>query len=382
MTEQPSSVNRRVGIASAFHGRRLRLGLCLLGLLIFGWWGAGVVFLYVADRASEQGRVTKAEGWLRICQILRPWDLDVRVLMAQCARRRKDFDKWSRIMGPVPDKKSAPGKIGVEQELMRVQFGFLEPDTQAQLNRLLAAGAEANDAAEAFACGFLARHDLQQAELVLGAWDPRGKRATDARYYLAMLARSRGDLNDAKALLESIIEGSPRHEMAHTALGEILLGARRPTEALRHYLTILRDVPQAAGARIGVARCLRALGRWNAARDVVRAIADSDSTGVAHELGEIALESGDYQSALSMLSNLDSPTESHEHRLALATTMALTGRYVAAEELLKSDARHEKLRKQLRDLQIQFSLAPDDSQTQERLQNVKQEILRDAKLNR
>jgi tetratricopeptide (TPR) repeat protein len=261
---------------------------------------------------------------------------------------------------------------------MRVQAGVLQPDTQRQLNALLQAGGEANDLAIAFASGYLARQDLEQAGKLLAALDANGKRAGDADYYWSIAARIKGDLNESKAHLESVLKRSPNHELAHEALGEMLLEARRPNDALNHYLIVLRDAPTADSARIGAARCFRQMGKWKAAGDLLKPVLESGNPAVIAEIGQINLERGDYQAAIADFDQVAAVIEKdHEGRMAAATAKALTGNHGQANELLDQDARLESLQKQLRELQIRVRLYPEDSEASRQLKAVKEQVLRE-----
>ena len=358
-----------------FARRRLSVAAAIVGTLVLCGYGAGLACRHLADRAVEQGRLTRAEHRFQWCHRLRPWDTTLRALAAQCARRRQDHDTWSTIVHAWAAESSAARGLAVEQELMRVQIGILEPDTQAQLNRLLAAGAENNDVAQAFTCGFLAQQDFPQAERILGAWDSGGHRA-DANYLRAVAARMKGDLNESRSLLESVVEFCPLHELAHAALGELLLDARLPDEALRHFLVILRDAPTSVVARTGAARCLRHLARWDAANSVLER---TPAVATAwEERGHVALERGEYQVAVSLFGRTAGAVENdHDGRIAFATAQALTGNRVEAQRLLQRDARLDSLRKQLRDLQVRVQLDSKDFDALRQLKQVKSEILRE-----
>ncbi len=355
--------------------RRLSVAAVIVGTLVLGWSGAGLACRHLADRAVEQGRLTRAERRFQWCHRLRPWDTTLRALAAQCARRRQDHDTWSTLVQAWAAESPAARGLAAEQELMWVQIGILEPDTQAQLNRLMAAGAESNDVAQAFTCGFLAQQDLPQAERILGAWDSGGNRA-DANYFRAVAARMKGDLNESRALLESVVTICPLHELAHAALGELLLDARLPNEALRHYLVILHDAPTSLIARTGAARCLRHLARWDAANAVLERVPTAATAW--EERGHVALERGEYQVAVSLFIQTPETVENHhDGRIAFATAQALTGNRVETQRLLQRDARLESLRKQLRDLQVRVLLDSKDFNALRQLKQVKSEILRE-----
>ena len=94
-----------------------------------------------------------------------------------------------------------------------------------------------------------------------GGWDPAGLRQ------LASLLQEAGRAADATAVREAVNLVDPLAAADHAQLGELLLTANRPADALREYTVLLALDPQdPAAAHFGAARALSAAGNAAPAR--------------------------------------------------------------------------------------------------------------------
>ena len=89
----------------------------------------------------------------------------------------------------------------------------------------------------------------------LGGWDP------EALKQLAQWQEEAGNSAQAVKLLQALLYVEPLDASVHTRLGEQLLAAGRPAEALREFRVLLAlDVHDRAAANLGIARALWAQG--------------------------------------------------------------------------------------------------------------------------
>lgn len=360
--------------------RRLWLFLAVACSLCLGWYLAGACLWQLATAAAAQGRLTLASSRVAWYQRLRPWDPQACVLAARWARRRGDSNSWSRIVDHCA-LRHPTAQLAVERELAYVHSGRLRPDDQAQLNRFHAAGTDPNDVFEAFALGYLARKNYPEAERILAAWEAQQPAAVDALYGRGILARERKDHERAAAHFESVLKRHPRHELANEALAGLLLEARRPGDALEHYLVVIRESPDAPVSRVGAARCLRHLEKWHAAQAMLGALPDQPDprADVLEEDGLIALESGKYTDASGLLTKAQgvAPLNS-DGRLGAALAFTIQGRTADAKVLVEQVARIQRLHCLFVDLVISNTLAPNDVGIREQLQNVAAELKREG----
>ena len=258
--------------------------------------------------------------------------------------------------------------------MMRVYSGQFDKDAQAQLTRLMVAGVDADDLVEAFLLGYLVRQDKQQAADVLDAWDKLHPNSVDVKFYRGVVSRLRGDIDQARAAFQSALVDCPHHELARESLAELLLELRLPRDALRHYLLAIRENPGSIPARVGAARSLRRLGKWTAAKDLLKGLIDRPKPvpEVVQEAGQIALETGGYEFAQSRLTE----AASRDGRLAAATALALQGHHDEGKALLQQQARLESLNKHRRDLQVTTTLEPANTSARRELESVASELRR------
>ena len=203
--------------------RRSWFGVVLTVVLvgIIGELLAGQCAWWLASRADSQGRLARAIQWAAWHQCLCPWDADSDWLAARCARRRGDRDVWTAIVErrAIADPKATPPAL--ERELMRVQSGQFDRDNQTQLKRLVMAGVDAGDVAEAFVLGYLVRQDAHQADEVLTAWDKLHPNAIDVKFYRGVVSRQRGDIDQARIAFQSVLADCPHHELAQENLRHV-----------------------------------------------------------------------------------------------------------------------------------------------------------------
>ena len=337
---------------------------------------AGQCVWWLASRADSQGRLARAIRWADWSQRLSPWDADSDWLAARCARRRGDRDVWTALVErrAIADPKAT--QPGLERELMRVQSGQFDRDAQAQLKRLLMAGVDARDVAEAFVRGYLVRQDAQQADEMLTAWSTLHPQAVDVKFYRGLVSRLRGDSDRAREAFQSVLADCPQHELAREGLAELLLERRLPRDAWQHYRQVLRENPASIPARVGAAQSLRKLGLWTAAEAVLQDMLSRPHPApeVLQEAGQLALETGRYDLAearLAEAARLRTPLRSE--RLAHATTRVLQGHHAEGKSLFQQQARLESHHKRRRDLQVTLALEPANVPARRELESLASE---------
>ena len=379
-----NGINKRheAGGEPSRHERRRSWFGVVLTLALVGIVGellAGQCVCWLASRADSQGRLAHAIQWAAWSQRLSPWDADSDWLAVRCARWRGDRDVWTALVErrAIADPKAT--RPVFERELMRVQSGQFDRDAQAQLKRLVMAGVDAGDVAEAFVRGYLVRQDAQQADEVLTAWGTLQPQAVDVKFYRGMASRLRGDSDQAREAFQSVLADSPQHELARENLAELLLELRLPRDAWPHYRRAIRENPASIPARVGAAQSLRKLGKWTAAEAVLKDMLNRPHPApeVLQEAGQLALETGHYDLAearLTEAAKLRTPLRGE--RLAHATACALQGHHDEGKALLQQQARLESLNKRRRDLQVTTVLEPTNTPARRELESLASELRR------
>lgn len=334
---------------------------------------AGQCAWWLASRAESQGRLARAIQWAAWSQRLSPWDADSDWLAARCARRRGDRDVWTALVErrAIADPKAT--RPVFERELMRVQSGQFDRDAQPQLKRLVMAGVDAGDVAEAFVRGYLVRQNAQQADEVLTAWGMLHPQAVDVTFYRGMASRLRGDSDQAREAFQSVLADCPQHELARESLAELLLELRLSRDAWQHYRLAIRENSTSIPARVGAAQSLRKLGQWTAAEAMLNDMLTRPHPApeVLQEAGQLALETGHYDLAEARLAEAAQlRTPPRTARLAHATACALQGHHDEGKSLLQQQARLESLNKRRRDLQVTTVLEPANAPARRELESL------------
>ena len=348
-----------------------------MGFASICWFGTGLGLQWIAIRTADHGRLTRARYLLEWSRWFCWNDTPSNVLIAECARRQNDMNSWSKLMTDWTTSAPTIREARTARELMLVQNGEFAPNPQAQLNQLVDAGTGYDSVADAFVRGFLARQDLDQAIRVLNAWEQNGTRTEDLRIHRARIARAKGDFDEARSLLEGVIQKRPHHETAHELLGELLLELRLPKAAVHHFLEVVRENSESVTGRVGLARCMRQCADWDGARLALREVAANPNCAPAilQELGEIDLESGNYDASVSAFRRISSHLEKNsEGRMAAATAFFLVGERIDSDRLIAIDSTQKSLKKQLRDTQIRIRLDPTDFESQRSLDRIREKL--------
>lgn len=151
----------------------------------------------------------------------------------------------------------------------------------------------------------------------LAGTTPKGLEARDR---LAGLAAVQGRFDDARKLVDEVLQKSPRDTQALATRGEIYLLRNDATAAVADLRAALRDQPHAPALAVALAKAFEANGQPNLAEQTLREAMDSNplDTSVRIELSKLLVSDGRAQQAVSLLEETvrRSPTDA-EAREAL-----------------------------------------------------------------
>src|SRR5262249_54019034 len=145
---------------------------------------------------------------------------------------------------------------------------------------------------EALARGYNKIMQFGYAERALDRWLERRPDDVLAFFWRGQVLQSRAQLPRALADFRRAVELAPEDEVARSRLAHALLTNRQPGEAAGHFEFLLRRRPDDAAAGVGLARCRRAAGAVDEARDLLeRVLADHPDYGPAlAERGKMELQ--------------------------------------------------------------------------------------------
>ncbi|MHB8898321.1 MAG: c-type cytochrome [Thermoguttaceae bacterium] len=342
---QPDETSQEIGTGSPRRGRRRGRLLALIGAILLLatalFWVRGVPAWWARRTAVEllhQGAVTAALDQLGWAKRFAPHDGRADLIRASCLRRRRQPDLSGQCLRVARENGAPPELIQREARLASLQAGDISPKTEAELVAMVEGGASPWDVYGAFVLGCLQRGDLPRAQRFLQAWNEDSPEEADVAYLEGLCWASAGNGMRARECMETAVRRQPRHELARAALAQLLEQQGDIELALDQRLELARRSPSDEETILNLARLLRRLGRADDARRVTAAIGSEAevSDEARWELGEIALELGDYQGARSrFLGARLSGVDGSRGVLASVPAIADRGDTVLAEVLLE-----------------------------------------------
>ncbi len=288
-------------------------------------------------RLLEEGAVSEARDWLTWSSPFTANDGRRDVILARCYRYWQQKDRFDAALRSAEENEAPPELIACESELGRISWGDLPEDPETRLVAMMESGASSSDVCTAFVFGYLYQNDPGRAEGLLNRWDEAYPGEANSAYLQGIFWRSMGDFTLARDGFEKAVERQPRHELARTALAELFEGLEDLEQALVHRLILAQRNPTNEPARLSVAELLRKTGRAGDAHRVAAPLAQqtTPSADALWELGEIALQLGDYEEARRRFreARMD-PADGYRSVLASATAMALQGDQANSQALL------------------------------------------------
>ncbi len=349
----------------------------IIAVVVLLYFGGGILAWWARQMAARRmnvGAVSAAEHWLAWSAWFDPGNANTDLMQAACSRRLRQQHRFSEALESAERKGAPATRIQQEVELGLIQSGALYERVEDRLGALIEAGVSPHDAATAVVYGSLARGERERAKEVLDAWAADFPEEPRVAYMRGVYWWSLGDQGArAQAEFEDALARQPRHEMARTALANLLEEENRPDLALQHYAELATRCPASETAKVGLARVLRKLGRLDEARAVLESLASEPeaSSGVPVEVGQIEFESGNYEEAQRWFEQADLDQAHYsETLLDAATTFALAGNTIRAERLFArvDGASDRSLR--LDELRVRLAMDANDRKAAGELQRL------------
>jgi len=315
----------------------------------------------MATHEMNAGAVSTAQGWLAWSARFASDHGRTELMQAACFRRLEQMDHWRKAL-QLAEQKGAPApQVQQEHQLAFIQWGQLVEGAEGELLALIDAGASPREVSAAFVHGYLARENPEKARSLLDAWAADFPEEAHVAYMAGLHRRWLGDRARAETEFRSALARQPRHELARTALAQMLEEQHRLDVALVQYVELATRFPTNLPAREGRARLLRKLGRLGEARAVLKSLAlqSEPPSGVVVEMGQIEFASGNYEEAERWFERADlDQTEDGKMLSAAASAFALGEQVSRGEQLfLQIDAAHGSVTRAY-DLLVRLALDP------------------------
>jgi tetratricopeptide (TPR) repeat protein len=325
-------------------GRRKKKLLILLllipvgfGAYQAGWFAWGLFHANAAQTALAQRDFPQARQHLACCRRAWPSDSETLLLASQAARRDGDLDGASRLLTACREANGLPEAIALERKLLRLQSGDLT-DADDFL-RFCGNSPDRPEAAlflEALIVGCLEAMDLRRARRGVDLWlanHPGKHDQLQGLLWRGDIAIRSGDAENAQADYRRAVEIDPAHEGARLRLAEVLT-RYSPREALDHLEQLRQRRPGDRGVQLNLARCRRALGDHQEARELLdQLLAEvQNDRAVLLERGLVELDLQDTPAAQRWLRRAEKLNpDRRDVNLALARCLRLAGKQAEAQ---------------------------------------------------
>ncbi|NLY00960.1 MAG: hypothetical protein GXY83_33130 [Rhodopirellula sp.] len=303
----PQRPRRARQIAVGVLALLLAAGLGLYGRASMAWWTRMIAGMHL-----DHGAISVAQQWLAWSARLDPGNGATDLMRAACFRRLRQPERWREALRAAEQKGTPASQVRLETRLGQIQDGDFDNEIQDELTAIIKAGVSPTDFYAALVNGYLARKDPGRAEAALDAWaatEPKEAHLafTQGLYWLRLSQAEleipqRRDLEKrAQRELENALARQPRFELARIALAELFEDQNRLEEACGQYSALLAGTPANETARLKLAKLFRRLNRLAEARTMLASLPPQpqtlDEKEIAAEMGELELESGNYQAA-------------------------------------------------------------------------------------
>jgi tetratricopeptide (TPR) repeat protein len=316
-----------------FNYKRAFLVLALGLALLAGGWYARVHYwlprksLGEAELALKQREFERARLELEKCLLAWPKDPRVYFLLARTARRAGDLDQAERHLRQceqLQGGRSDPrlGDTRLEKVLILAQRGEIAEAERFLRRRIQEGHPDRLLILETLSWEFMGRNRLSEALSLLNLWLEEQPDDYEALVRRGWVEEHMFDMDKAADDYRKALALRPERDNVRQRLTEVLLARNRTTDALAEAEELLRRQPDNPEANYCYARCLRLLGRTQAAEQLLdRLLAGQPRHAKALGMrAELAIEAGRDQEASKLLARaveLDPSDQSLKYTLLL-----------------------------------------------------------------
>jgi tetratricopeptide (TPR) repeat protein len=298
-----------VSTPTRLRGRRLLFALALVAMTVLGLAVGGVhLWAEVELRAGREALARRdfaaASHHLARCRALWPGQAQPYLLGAQAARRAEDFDEAQRLLQAYVEHDGVKEAADLERLQMRAQRGALDPAGERLLHAYVASNSpDASAILEALIQGELDTLQLGPALEDIERYVEREPNVAQGYYWRGQVRDRLQMPYEAADDFKRAVACDDNHDEARQRLGEKLVEAGRPEDALPHFERLHRTRSDSARVVVGLARCHHNLGRLDEAARLLNATLARHPTDVPAltERAKVAAELGQEEEAEQLL---------------------------------------------------------------------------------
>jgi tetratricopeptide (TPR) repeat protein len=320
-----------------------------------------------------------AKVWFDRAWRIDPGRSETAFLQARLARKRARLDELSKWLDRARSAGFSAQAIETELLLAAAQTGDLR-GIESELGRRLAElPAEQPEICEAWVNGCLLNYRLAEARRILNLWVKDWPADPTPHVLLGRVDEHLSDLALAEQEFLAALKIQPGHPPAAYNLGRVQIAQQRPEAALESYRLCSTTLFERQPALVGMAQCLRLLGRDEEARQVLDSSGPVDQEYVEDayrlvgepaeaaksrypaERGQIEMEAGNYADAVKWLEQAVAASPADwKLRYSLAFALSRTSRQEEADRELR---RVEQTKSAMAEVDRQFDALHDDPQS-------------------
>lgn len=337
------------------------------GLVLIAWLLTGSVLQWFVHSALNGRELSRAARLSKIAGYLQPWDGELALAPARCARLGGDLSLWSEHMQPLASQAAVSPAIARELQLGRVQLGEFPEDFHGLMGKMLEVSTT-SEVAEAFLVGLMTRHDRENARAILDAWKKDEPQNPQVEYVEAIFQDLLGNRREAIAQLSKFSQLHPQHQPVRLRLANTHLADRRYDLAMAELRVLFSQGDQTTSTKLKLARCYRLQGQVEEAEKILAPLAQSKIDEAAlREFAECQLELGEYAAAAQSLRDggMERLAPAEQFHLALADY--LNGNPETAASIYASAAETRQFQSRRADLEVYLILNPDDEKARHEL---------------
>ena len=284
--------------------RRVGLTIATLGVLLWFralWWLPP--FQALARQSLQQRNTTSALRWLDVATTIAAEDAETAFLRARAYRKQGQMELAAAALQRAHSLGKPTRHLEREQWLAQAQSGQMHEAEPHLAEMLTDSGGDGEEICEAFALGYCRTQRIPQAMQILKVWLADYPQSTYPYLLRGRLFSLESSLVKAEADFRRACELEPQNIEPVFELATVLKNLNRQAEAIPLFERCIDDPHFGSRAQVGLAICLKATGDNVRVRALLeRAVKTSpNDVEVLRELGRLALETGDYATAIRWL---------------------------------------------------------------------------------
>ena len=347
----PIAFPPQLPVRGSLKARRLLVRLAALTLLLCIAWGMGWFArlpLSYARRALDNRNVSDARRFVGLASTLGASRAETEFWLARICRRTGNLTDMKYHLERAEDAGLERLRSEREQMLAMAQMGQLAGIEEKLKDWLASGDRNQREICEAYANGLARTTRFPELENLLNAWQADHPDDPEPHFRRGRIREHQRMFSAAEEEYAQAFAKNARFLAAAHSLGRLAIEKKEIDGALE-YFRLCSDVPDHIAADVGIARCLKASGRSDEARELLLAALDAsdeawelsyyavgegpDKALAARELGNICLEARDYERAEHWLEfAIRENSRDLLARYAYATLLRQTRRQVEAEK--------------------------------------------------